>query len=176
MDNKGYLHIYCGEGKGKTSVLNGMVLRALGAKKRVKYLRFLKNRPTSENDILAELGVKIENFYDSSQKFVWEMKPEEVAIFKAETLIGYEQLKQELKAPTCDLLLVDEVLGALENGFIDKQEFVELIRTRHPHLEVAISGRYSYPELDEIADLISEIKPKKHYFTQKVPPRKGIEF
>lgn len=174
--DKGYLQIYCGEGKGKTSILNGMVLRALGAKKTVKYLRFLKNRPTSENQVLASLGVKIKNYYDFSEKFIWEMNSHEIEIFKKETLIGYELFKQELINPTCNLLFADEILGALENNFIDKKEFVNLLKKRNPGLEVILSGRYSFPELDEIADLISEINPKKHYFSQNVPPREGIEF
>ncbi|AGR40804.1 cob(I)yrinic acid a,c-diamide adenosyltransferase [Spiroplasma taiwanense] len=79
---KRYLHIYCGEGKGKTSILNGTAIRAIGAGLKVKYIRFLKNRETSENKVLEKIGIKIENYYHFSKKFVWEMNLEEVELFK----------------------------------------------------------------------------------------------
>jgi|GEM_PF-929983 len=70
MLEKGYIHIYKGEGRGKTSILNGMVIRALGNNLRVYYLRFLKNRPSGEIDFLEATGkLEIKSFYQSSQKF-----------------------------------------------------------------------------------------------------------
>lgn len=70
MLEKGYIHIYKGEGKGKTTILNGMVVRALGNNLNVSYLRFLKNRPSGEIDFFKNNSkVKIESFYESSQKF-----------------------------------------------------------------------------------------------------------
>ncbi|ATZ16851.1 cobalamin adenosyltransferase [Williamsoniiplasma luminosum] len=173
---KGYIHIYCGEGKGKTSILNGMVLRALGAGKKVEYVRFLKNRPTSENAILEKLGVHIKSFYHFSTKFVWEMDPKEVETFKKETLEGYEYFKQQLKNEKLDILLADEILGAVQNGFIDQKDLVEALKNKSKHLEVALSGRYSFAELNQVANLISEIKPIKHYLDEGVIAREGIEF
>lgn len=176
MKNQGYLHIYCGEGKGKTSILNGMVLRALGANKKVLYIRFLKNRETSENKILEKIGVPVHSFYYSSTKFVWEMDDQEKAIFASETQQGYHYLIDQLHNPEWDVIFVDEVLGAIQNQFIDQNDFINQLNNRLPHLEIVLSGRYSYPELDEIADLISEVKLVKHYFEKKVASRKGIEF
>ncbi|PPE05856.1 cob(I)yrinic acid a,c-diamide adenosyltransferase [Williamsoniiplasma lucivorax] len=173
---KGYIQIYCGEGKGKTSVLNGMVLRALGAGKTIDYVRFLKNRPTSENIILEKLGIHIKSFYHFSTKFVWEMDPKEVETFKHETLQGYEYFKNQLKNENLDILLADEILGAVQNGFINKHDLVEALKNKSTHLEVAMSGRYSFPELNQVAHLISEIKPIKHYLDEGVIAREGIEF
>ncbi|AHI53265.1 cob(I)yrinic acid a,c-diamide adenosyltransferase [Spiroplasma culicicola] len=173
---QGYIHIYCGEGKGKTSILNGMAVRAVGSNMKVKYIRFLKNRPTSENKVLEKIGVEVENYYHFSTKFIWDMNEQEVEEFKIETQKGFERLKELLKSNEVDLIIVDEILGALENKFIDKEEFVLALKTRNQNIEVALSGRYSFEQLDEIADLISEVKPKKHYFEKGVNSRKGIEF
>lgn len=174
--HKGYLHIYCGEGKGKTSILNGMAIRACGVDMKVVYLRFLKNRPSAENKIIEEKCCKIERFYSSSTKFVWEMNEEEVIEFKRETLLGFDRIKECLQDTSIDLILIDELLGAVENKFIDKNELIEALKSRITDAEIAISGRYSFDELDEIADLISVITPKKHYFDDKIVARKGIEF
>ena len=104
------------------------------------------------------------------------MNEQEVEEFKIETQKGFERLKELLKSNEVDLIIVDEILGALENKFIDKEEFVLALKTRNQNIEVALSGRYSFEQLDEIADLISEVKPKKHYFEKGVNSRKGIEF
>lgn len=174
--NKGYIHIYYGEGKGKTSNLNGMVLRALGADKKIIYLRFLKNRETSENKVLKQLGIEVQNFYKFSKKFFWEMNEQEKQIFKQETLNGYKVFQESLQNPDLDFIFVDEILGAIENGFIDKTTLVNDLKKRLKHQEVLLSGRYSYEELNDISDLISEIKSEKHYFNKKVEPRFGVEY
>ncbi|WP_338984104.1 cob(I)yrinic acid a,c-diamide adenosyltransferase [Spiroplasma endosymbiont of Othius punctulatus] len=174
--DKGYIHIYCGEGKGKTSILNGSAMRAKGAGLNVLYFRFLKNRPTSENVMLEKLGIKITNFYESSTKFVWEMDEQEVQIFKDETYRGYKEIKNALKDEAVDVIFIDELLGSVENGFIKKDELIKDLIERKNHIEIFLSGRFSFPELDEIADLISVIQPKKHYMDIGVNGRKGIEY
>lgn len=174
--NRGFVHVYYGNGKGKTSILNGMAIRALGANHQVCYIRFLKNRETSENKILEQLGVSINNFYYFSEKFIWEMNQEEREKFKAETQKGFNFLKDQLKKAAWDLILIDEILGTIENKFIDINELIKILKERQPHQEIVLSGRPYFNELDEISDLVSEVKEIKHYFSQKVAPRKGIEF
>lgn len=173
---KGYLHIYMGEGKGKTSILNGMVLRAVGANMNVKYIRFLKNRATNENSVLEKIGVIVETYYISSTKFFWEMNDLEKEIFKKETLIGFEKFKYYLKSDVIDIIFVDEILGALENGFIKEDELIDVLLSRNPKIEVCMSGRYCSDRLIDNVDLVSILEPKKHYFTKGVKLRKGIEF
>jgi len=173
---KGMIHIYCGNGKGKTSILNGMVVRAVGANLNIKYLRFLKNRETSENKVLNKIGIEVESSYQFSTKFIWEMNEAEREMFKQETLNGIENLKKYLQDDSIDLILLDEILGVVENKFITEDELITLLLNRNPKIEVALSGRKIFKKLEDIADLISVVEPKKHYFEKKVIARLGIEY
>ncbi|AHI53495.1 cobalamin adenosyltransferase [Spiroplasma sabaudiense Ar-1343] len=173
---KGYFHIIMGEGKGKTSALNGMALRAIGDGWNVKYVRFLKNRPTSENKVLKKAKIVVENYYHFSKKFIWEMDDAERVEFKAETQKGLDRLKKIFQDSNIDMVLIDEVLGAIENKLIDEDEFLLILKNRKPNIEVAISGRYASDNLIKYADLVSKIEPVKHYIDQNVESRKGIEY
>lgn len=177
MLEKGYIHIYKGEGRGKTSILNGMVIRALGNNLRVYYLRFLKNRPSGEIDFLEATGkLEIKSFYQSSQKFFWEMNDEEKNNLKIETQQGLQYLKNLTQRSDVDLIVVDEILGCIQNGLIKEQDLIEILVTRKATIEVALSGRYLSPSLEAVADLVSEINNKKHYFETGQIARKGIDY
>ncbi|RHZ37132.1 cob(I)yrinic acid a,c-diamide adenosyltransferase [endosymbiont GvMRE of Glomus versiforme] len=183
---QGYIHIYKGNGKGKTSVLNGMAIRALGYGFKVKYLRFLKNRESGEILFFQKKTeeMEIESFYHFSQKFIWDMDKQEdreilINKFKEETRKGFERLKKLLKEDNVDLIIVDEILGCIENQFISEDELVEALKNKKAHIEVALSGREpkkGIKNLESIADLISEISLKKHYFDKGVNARRGIEY
>lgn len=177
MLEKGYIHIYQGEGRGKTSILNGMVVRALGNNLRVYYLRFLKNRPSGEIDFLEATGrLEIKSFYQSSQKFFWEMNDQEKAKLKSETEAGLQYLKVLTQRDNVDLIVIDEILGCIENNLINEQELIAILIARKPTIEVALSGRYLSANLEQIADLVSEINNKKHYFETGQSARKGIDY
>lgn len=182
---KGYIHIYKGDGKGKTSILNGTTIRALGYGMNIKYLRFLKNRESGEILFFEKnTNLKIENFYHFSQQFIWDMNKQEereilINKFKEETRKGFERLKNLLKDENVDLIIVDEILGCIENQFINEDEIVEALQGKKEHIEVILSGREpkkGMSKLENIADLISEVSLKKHYFEKKVCARKGIEY
>ncbi len=176
---QGYIHIYKGEGKGKTSILNGSIVRALGRDWHVKYIRFLKNTPSGELLFFQKYHIhnlEIINTYHFSIKFVWEMNDAEKNKFKEETQHGFEQMKVLLQDDTVDYVLADEILGAIENGFLDEQEVIASLKNKKPHIEVALSGRYCSDKLMAVADLVSEIIPNKHYFDKKVYAREGVEY
>lgn len=177
MLEKGYIHIYKGEGKGKTSILNGMVIRALGNNLKVSYLRFLKNRPSGEiNFLQATNNVKIESFYKSSQKFYWEMNENEKNTLKIETNMGLARLAVLSQSDDIDLIVVDEILGCIQNNLINEQDLIMILKNKKPHLEIALSGRYASFALEQCADLISEVKPIKHYFALGQIAREGIDY
>lgn len=177
MLEKGYVHIYKGEGKGKTSILNGMVTRALGNNLQVYYLRFLKNRPSGEITFFTkQSNLKIKSFYHSSQKFFWEMNDEEKAKLKAETNEGLQYLQQLSQSNNVDLIVVDEILGCIQNNLIKEQDLIKILKEKKPNIEIALSGRYASFALEQVADLISEVVPKKHYFDQGQIAREGIDY
>ncbi|WP_425379796.1 cob(I)yrinic acid a,c-diamide adenosyltransferase [Spiroplasma endosymbiont of Stenodema calcarata] len=179
MQKKGYCHIYYGHGKGKTSILNGMTIRALGYQWKIKYLRFLKNRISGEIlffQKLADPNLEVINYYSSSTKFFWEMNDDEKAILSKEMRVGFEDLKKLSNDPTVDLIIVDELLGCIYNGLITETELIEVIKNKSPNIEMAFSGHHITDSLINAVDLVSHIQTTKHYFYQKVPARKGIEF
>lgn len=177
MLKKGYVHIYKGEGKGKTSILNGMVIRALGNNLNVSYLRFLKNRPSGEIDFLKQnTKLNIECFYESSQKFFWEMNEQEKNKLKEETNYGLVRLQLLSQSDTIDVIVVDEILGCIQNNLIKEQALIEILKNKKLHIEIAISGRYASFALEQCADLISEVRSIKHYFEQGQIAREGIDY
>lgn len=177
MLEKGYIHIYKGEGKGKTTILNGMVVRALGNNLNVSYLRFLKNRPSGEIDFFKNNSkVKIESFYESSQKFFWEMDDKEKTILKQETNEGLKRLVILSQSDNVDLIVVDEILGCIQNNLIKEQDLIKILKNKKSNIEIAISGRYASFALEQVVDLISEVKPIKHYFQQGQIAREGIDY
>src|SRR6185436_858340 len=96
-----------------------------------------------------------------------------------ETRKGFERLKNLLKDDDVDLIVVDEILGCIENQFISENEIVEALKEKKEHIEVILSGREpkkGMKKLENIADLVSEVSLKKHYFEEKVYARKGIEY
>ncbi|WP_342267161.1 cob(I)yrinic acid a,c-diamide adenosyltransferase [Spiroplasma endosymbiont of Villa modesta] len=166
MLKKGYIHIYKGEGRGKTSILNGMVIRALGNNLNVSYLRFLKQNTK----------LKIESFYESSQKFFWEMDEEEKNKLKQETNYGLTRLKLLSQSDNTDLIVVDEILGCIQNNLIKEQDLIEILKNKKSHIEIALSGRYASFALEQCANLISEVKSIKHYFEKGQIAREGIDY
>lgn len=177
MLEKGYIHIYKGEGKGKTSILNGMVIRALGNNLSVYYLRFLKNRPSGEIDFLNKVGeLTIKSFYQSSTKFFWEMNEAEKELLKIETNQGLQYLKELTQSDDVDLIVVDEILGCIQNNLISEKELIAILKHKKPNIEIALSGRYASFALEQVADLISEVSAKKHYFELGQNARKGIDY
>lgn len=177
MLERGYIHIYKGEGKGKTSILNGMIIRALGNNLNVFYLRFLKNRPSGEIVFLQKnTNIVIKSFYESSQKFFWEMNELEKQKLKEETNEGLNYLKKISQSDKVDLIVVDEILGCIQNNLIKEQDLINILKNKKENIEIAVSGRYCSFALEEVADLISEVNHKKHYFDKGQIAREGIDF
>lgn len=177
MLKKGYIHIYKGEGRGKTSILNGMVIRALGNNLNVSYLRFFKNYPSGEINFLQQnTKLQIENFYGFSQKFFWEMNEQEKNKLKEETNYGLARLKILSQSDNIDVIIVDEILGCIQNNLIKEQELIAILKNKKLHVEIALSGRYASFGLEQYADLISEVKSVKHYFEQGQIAREGIDY
>ena len=171
------IHIYYGMGKGKTSILNGSAIRALGAGMKVKYLRFLKNRPTSENKILASLGIEIEDFHFNNKKFIWEMNDSERVQLKKDTAIGIDKFAELVKDNTIDMLLCDELSDCITNKLVSEERIIEILKTNSNKKEILISGHNLHQNLHELANLISKVVSEKHYYdTDKLVARRGIEF
>ncbi|KAJ3634473.1 hypothetical protein Zmor_016454 [Zophobas morio] len=104
------------------------------------------------------------------------MNEKERAKFKEETRDGFQAFCNYLNDEKVDLLLADEMLGVVENGFVSEDELVNALKNKKPNVEVALSGRKTFPSLIEVANLVSTIDATKHYFDEGVPAREGIEY
>lgn len=171
----GLIHIYTGDGKGKTTAAMGLILRASGRGLKVILGQFLKGRETGELKTLALLpGVEVFRGKPLT-KFTFQMNEKE----KAEVLQSHNLFIQEL-AKRCveekaDLLVLDEVIGAIGTGVLDQQLVIDFLKRKPQRLEVVMTGRNPSPELLELADYVSEVCKRKHPFDRGIPAREGIE-
>lgn len=174
---KGLVHIYTGDGKGKTTAALGLGIRACGRGLKVLMVQFLKGTPTGEMYSLKALepGFMLHRG-TATKKFTWEMNVEEKAQTEAEQQSIFKYAVDAVAGSGWDLLILDEVLGAISSGMLDKAAVVEFIKGKPENLELVLTGRGATPELIELADYVSEIKALKHPANNGISGRKGIEF
>jgi len=170
----GYLQIYTGNGKGKTTAALGLSLRVLGNGGKVFFGQFIKGpKLSSEFKALKLLGDAFTHETFGAGRFIKDA-PSERDIRLA--LEGLQRCSEALVSGEYDLVVMDELNGAVNCGLFTIEQAVEAIETRNSRTELVITGRGVPPELAGIADLVSEINPVKHYFEKGVPARRGIEF
>ena len=170
---KSFVHIYTGDGKGKTTAAAGLAVRAIGSGRSVKFVQFLKGRPTGEMKILNELE-GAEFFQVSSfTKFFPDMTQQEQQQVIKETQDFLPRVFSWLGE--ADVLVLDESLGVLSLGILNIEQIKRIINERKD-TEIVLTGRNAPKELIDIADVVTEMKAVKHYYDKGVLARKGIEF
>lgn len=169
----GFIHVYTGNGKGKTTSVVGLTMRAIGAGLKVAFLQFFKPETSSEVKILKKFSPQV--LYASFHKggFVKDNLSQEL---RNEIIKGYSYFKKILHDKKFDVVVLDEITYAFNWKIIDLTDFLNTLKEKPNAVEIIITGRDAPPELIEIADLVSEIKEIKHYFNKKVSARIGIEF
>lgn len=190
---QGYVQVYTGEGKGKTTAAIGLAIRAIGAGKKVLFLQFMKSKIYSEHKILPDLpNITLETvgkpFFviKKGMKSPQELSRwgDEVVVFEAGhppkdyvELIqkGYELAHRALQSGDYDLVILDEYNMALFFELISWTQTEALLRDRHSAVEVVFTGRGAPQDLIDAADLVTEMKEVKHYYQQGVNARLGIE-
>ena len=175
MKDGGLIHIYCGDGKGKTTAAMGLALRCSGHGNRVLITQFLKSRPTGELKSLALIpGIEVMRGKESA-KFTFQMTAEEKAAVLREHLAMFDRVQEKCRSEKIDLLILDEVIGAVNTGVFDINVLVNFLKNKPQELEVVLTGRNPAPELVELADYVSEICKRKHPYEKGIPARTGIE-
>ena len=171
----GLIHIYCGDGKGKTSAALGLALRAAGAGIKVLFVQFLKDGSSSEISMLERLGIETACCPDI-RKFVFQMT-------EAERLQAGEEYSRLLSSALSrcreegfGLLVLDEVLPACRLGLVPEEALMDFLRSKPSELEVVLTGREPSPALLELADYVTEMKKLRHPYDRGIQARKGIEF
>lgn len=171
MNNRPLVHLYAGDGKGKTTAAIGLAVRAKGAGYRVLVCQFLKGRYTSERAPLEALGISL-LYAPQSEKFVFQMgdsEREEAGRQCRELLC---QAKNSLG--DWDLLVLDEVTDAVDLGLLPMADLLDLLRD--PPAEVVLTGHTPDPALIHRADYYTRMTAEKHPYQKGIPAREGIEF
>ncbi len=172
METKGYIHVYTGNGKGKTTAALGLALRAIGAGKKVFIGQFIKGKHYSEiNTIKNNLkNIHIEQY--GLDCFIVN-DPVEKDFIAAQN--GLKEMKEIILSGRYDLVVMDELNIALFYKLFGLDEVLEILKSKADHVELVITGRYAPKEIIEIADLVTEMTEVKHYFTKGIEARLGIE-
>lgn len=130
-EEKGLTQIYCGPGKGKTSVAIGQAIRAVGYGKRAIVIQFLKGRATSRLDYLNAMEPEVRLFrFEKKDKFYEDLTDEEKKEENLNIRNGLNFARKVLLTEECDMLILDEILGALEFGIVSEEEIEVLFRQR----------------------------------------------
>lgn len=178
MGNRGYIHVYTGNGKGKTTAAFGLAVRALCAGKNVYVGQFVKSMKYNET--------KIEWLFNGSDPTFGRIRIEQLGrgsfIEKtpepadAETARqGWERCAVLLHSGEYDVVILDELTIALYFGLLSTAVVLDELRSRHPAVEVVITGRYAPQALLDTADLVTEMRDVKHYYAQGVLSRDRID-
>ncbi|NLB20751.1 MAG: cob(I)yrinic acid a,c-diamide adenosyltransferase [Clostridium sp.] len=172
----GFIQIYTGEGKGKTTAALGLAFRAAGRKKKVLFVQFLKGIHTGEEISMNE-NEYIEHLkLSETVRFFNKLAPEEQAELKARTEKEWGSLIERIETSPLDVLVLDEIMIAISHGLIEESDVIKLLNNKPQKLEVILTGRYTSDHLIENADLVTEMKKLKHYYDKGVTSRLGIEY
>lgn len=174
---RGFVHIYAGDGKGKSTAACGLAVRAAGRDWRVLFVQFIKSGNSAELKTLRALPTVEVISGQSINKFTFHMSPEELAAARKECQERLATAATRAAAGEVDLLVLDEALGAMNAGLLSEVELVQAIEARAPEVELVLTGRGPTEKLIELADYYSEVCERKHpYRTEGQNARPGIEF
>jgi cob(I)alamin adenosyltransferase len=168
---KGYIQVYTGNGKGKTTAALGLSIRAAGANKKIFFAQFMKKKFTNEMNILKKIA-NIDFKQYGPENFIFS-KPTQHEITVSQK--AFEEIKNIILSNKYNIIVLDEINVAVHLDLIDINDMIELIKNKPENTELILTGRYAHKKIIEIADLVTEMNCIKHYFDKGVKARKGIE-
>ena len=175
MEN-GLIHIYCGNGKGKTTCAMGLLMRCAGQGGKVLCFQFLKSDTSGECRILEKIeNVTLLPCYDKV-KFTSRMNEEEKAQAKSFYGNRFHEITQLVQEGSYDMLVLDEIMAAISVGFLSEEEVVTFLRNKPHTLEVVMTGREPGMALLEMADYVTEMKQCKHPYEKGITARRMVEW
>ena len=172
--NQGFVQIYTGNGKGKSTAAIGQAVRAAGSGLKSYIAQFMKEYPYSELISLKNLSqwITIEQF--GGDDFVYKKElPGKEELDKAEQ--GLQNAKEKMLSNEYDIIILDEAIVAIYFKLIETNDLIKFINAKPNNVELILTGRYCPEELIDLADLVTEMKEVKHYYQKGVTSRRGIE-
>ncbi len=179
FNKHGYIQVYTGNGKGKTTASLGLSLRALGRGWSVLIIMFTKGGSNyGELFSFANLSEEIKKRFKivnaGSTRIVYKNNMDETD--KIEVQKGWQIAKEAISKNEYQLVILDEINIAIDLGLIDLNEVLEVLKNKPTDLEIVLTGRCAKKEIIDIAHLVSEINPIKHYWDIGVSAREGVEY
>jgi len=171
---KGYLQVYTGDGKGKTTAALGLALRAAGAGLKVFIAQFIKKKSCSEHRILSERFRDLITVRQYGTGLILKRAPAEADVEAARN--GIEEVQGAMESKEYDMIILDEANVAVHLHLIGIGDLLDLVEKKPARMELVITGRYAPAELLEKADLVTEMKEIRHYHHEGVKARRGIEW
>ena len=175
----GYIQVYTGNGKGKTTASLGLAMRALGRCWKVLIIMFMKGGDdygelNSFRNLSPEIARNLTIIQAGPDRIVYQNNKtdEDTELIKK----GWELAKKSIKNDEYNLIILDEANIAIDLGLIDLQEMLDVLKNKPEEMEIVLTGRNARQEIIDIAHLVSEIKPVKHYWDTGIASRKGIEY
>jgi len=171
---KGLVHVYTGNGKGKTSAAFGLALRAIGNGFKVFVIQFIKGGFDYGELQAVKFLPNLELRAFGRGKFISKMPPDKRDVRLARE--GFELAKRVIESGDFDIVILDEINVAIHLKLIKLDEVLNLILNKPKHVELVLTGRNAPAEIADVADLVTEMKEVKHPYASGVQPRKGIEY
>ena len=180
-DKKGLIQVYTGDGKGKTTAALGLAVRAVGAGLKVAVVYFDKGGDHySERTALAErfkgdidvFAAGLDRFDPKAGTFRFGVAGAD----KAEAERGIELARGLMEKNEHDLLILDEILTSASLGMLTEQQLLGIVRSKPPEMELVLTGRDCPASVIELSDLVSEMRPVKHYYESGTAAREGIDY
>ena len=175
----GYIQVYTGNGKGKTTASLGLAMRALGRCWKVLIIMFMKGGDdygelNSFRNLSPEIANNLTIIQAGPDRIVYQNNKtdDDVELIKK----GWALAKKAIQNDEYNLILLDEANIAIDMGFIDLNEMLDVLKNKPEEMEIVLTGRNARQEIIDIAHLVSEIKPVKHYWDTGIAARKGIEY
>ncbi len=172
MDDRGYVQVYTGDGKGKTTAALGLALRAAGADWRVFFAQFVKGMAYSELAALESLARRITVRQFGRTCFVGR-EPKQVDLDCAEQ--GFMECREAVESADYRLVVLDEISVAVAFALVSLDDLLQLIDRKPRGVELVITGRWAHRRVIQRADLVTEMQEVKHYYQQGVLARVGVE-
>ena len=170
---KGVLHIYTGDGKGKTTAATGLAVRALGRGQRVLFAHFLKPAEPSGEDLLLQQLDNLTLLNAGVGVVASKATRIEVAASVATT---FAEIRRLVETEPFDLLILDEMNLVLHKGYLPLGEMAQFIADRPVGLNLVLTGRHAPDAIRQLADLVTVMQKEKHPYDQGIAAREGIEY
>lgn len=171
---KGFIQVYTGNGKGKTTAALGQAIRSSGSGMKSLIIQFMKDFPYGELRALKSLEPLITIEQYGNDTFVFEKRPPEDKE-KKEIQRGLKRAQDALLSGEYDLVILDEICVCFYFGLLNLDDVMPLLSMKPENVELILTGRYCPEEILDMADLVTEMREIKHYYQKGITSRKGIE-